>query len=539
MSDLRSQPRVTDRILPSRLSDRLLRGRFPFHRRTVLRFIGLLFAAVALPVLSADLWTEPSQAIPSSLSEQQRFGFVATSPNWWQKFDVYRLRAGWYVDTTASACRFAPAGVDRAFLLSVREGYVVDPQGLGSQVDANPGAMWLIGNEPDCIHQDNVRPEEYARIYHDLYTFIKDRDPASQISPGGIVQPTPLRLEWLDRVLTAYQARYGGAMPVDAWNIHNAILNEMDCDYDDRNCWGAEIPPGIDAPFGVERDPQDNDNMDIFGGQIWAFREWMAKRGYRGFPLIVTEYGILMPEWLGFNAERVTEFMGNTFDFFSTVTDPNLGDPTDGYRLVQRWAWFSLDVPSHEQNEAGFNGNLFDPQTAELTESGLYYESRTSSFPPLNYIDLSVGGWVVPSIPLLTDPTQTVSPSVQVKIVNVGPLPSGSFLVKLACVGPVNHTLAQTVNLPKDSSEWLTFTLPNLTAGGYRLSVEIDPDNQVVEAAECNNRSTRSLLVAKHRQYAPLVLRRWSSSPLGGAGSASGQATDELRSPWFPLPSTP
>jgi hypothetical protein len=314
----------------------------------------------------------------------------------------------------------------------------------------------------------------------------------------------------------------------------------VDCDHDPYNCWGAEIPPGIDAPFGVKRDAQDNDNMDIFEGQIWAFRQWMAARGYAGDPLIVTEYGILMPESYGFSAERVTEFMGKTFDFFSTATDPNLGDPSDNYRLVQRWAWFSLDVPPYEQNDAGFNGNLFDPQTTELTESGLYYASRTSSFPPLNYIDLSVGGWVVPSLPLLVDPTQTISPSVQVKIVNAGSLPSGSFLVKLACVGPVNHTLAQTVNLPRDSSTWLTFTLPNLKAGGYRLSLEIDPDNQIVEAAECNNRSTRALLVAKYRQYAPLVLRRWSSGPLGeGAGSASDQATDEFGPRWFPLPSTP
>ncbi len=85
-------------------------------------------------------------------------------------------------------------------MIRIFEGYQVNPDRLGPVVEANPGVIWLIGNEPDCIWQDNVRPEEYARIYHDLYAFIKSRDASSQVAAGGIVQPTPLRLEYLNRV---------------------------------------------------------------------------------------------------------------------------------------------------------------------------------------------------------------------------------------------------------------------------------------------------------------------------------------------------
>ena len=51
----------------------------------------------------------------------------------------------------------------------------------------------MIGNEPDVRWQDNVTPERYAEIYHDIYTFIKERDPGAQVVIGGVAQSTPLR----------------------------------------------------------------------------------------------------------------------------------------------------------------------------------------------------------------------------------------------------------------------------------------------------------------------------------------------------------
>jgi hypothetical protein len=378
----------------------------------------ILVAVLLLGGISAA----PGRAGSVPLSDRQRFGFVATKSNWQETFDVAQLRAGWYVDFTFPVCDPAPQGMERAQLIRTRTGYVVNPGQLGPFVDRHPGILWLVGNEPDCIWQDDLFPEEYARIYHDVYTFIKGRDPTSQVSPGGIVQPSPLRLKWLDRVLAEYQAQYGESMPVDVWNIHNAILNEK------RGSWGAEIPPGLDDTEGEIRAIDDNDNMAMFESQIWAFRQWMADNGYGGYPLIVTEYGVLMPKEYGFDTARVNAFMSNTFEFFLTATDPNLGDPTDGNRLAQRWAWFSLDVkPWDPVTLEGYNGNLFNPETTAITAHGQHYASHTGSFPALDYVDLLPGAFQVPVASELASPTQAITRSLLVEIENGGTIDSGGF----------------------------------------------------------------------------------------------------------------
>jgi len=462
-------------------------------------FVALAVAILALTVASVAA-DEPCRP---PLIERQRHGFVGTQDNWSQTFDVDRLGAGWYVDFWPYT--EPPDDVDRALVIGAYLGLAADPAMLVALVDNNPGVLWLIGSEPDSLYQDNLLPEEYARMYHDLYHLIKRRDRTSQIAAGGIVQATPLRLEYLDRVLAAYQARYGQAMPVDVWHIHNGILPEV------RGGWGAGIPPGIDATQGVIRQIDDNDNMEIFRSQIWAFRQWMAGRGYLGYPLVVTEFGILMPDgpW-GFDEERVNAFMSRTLDFFSNATDGVLGDPADDHRLVQRWAWFSLDFPPYDPvTKYGFNGNLFDPVTAEITGFGQHYISHTESLSPLSYVDLGFAAWDVPRPPLVVSPTESISHSVRARIVNRGTVDSGSFTVTLAYDGPVSDARSQSLaNLPPVSSQWLTFTLTGLQMGVYALFLEIDPGGQVSDTARCNNQATRIIVVPAHRSYLPYVTHR-------------------------------
>ena len=45
----------------------------------------------------------------------------------------------------------------------------------------------------------------------------------------------------------------------------------------------------------------------------------MAERGFRNSPLIVSEYGIPMPEDYGFTPETVAAFLIGTFDYFLTA----------------------------------------------------------------------------------------------------------------------------------------------------------------------------------------------------------------------------
>jgi len=241
--------------------------------------------------------------------------------------------------------------------------YAPDIDTIGAAADANPGSLWIIGNEPDVMWQDNTTPTEYAQVYHDLYTLLKRKDPSCQVAIGGISQPTPLRLEYMDMILEAYQRLYDQKMPVDAWNIHAFILCE------ERDSWGIDIPPGISDDMGVLYEIEDHDDLELFKRQIVDFRRWMEERDERHKPLIVSEYGILMPEDYGFPYETVRDFMYETFDYFLTATDESLGYPADGNRLVQRWAWYSLSDTRYP------TGNLFDPETKEITPLGMDYGS--------------------------------------------------------------------------------------------------------------------------------------------------------------------
>jgi hypothetical protein len=160
---------------------------------------------------------------------------------------------------------------------------------------------------------------------------------------------------------------YGEPIPVDVWNVHGFILRE------ERGTWGIDIPPGISVDQGRLFDIEDHDNVEIFREQIVTFRRWMKDNGERDKPLIVSEYGILMPAEYGFSHERVQGFLYASFDFFLTATDADLGYPADSYRLVQRWAWYSLSDTAFPA------GNLFDPVTGQITPLGLAYGSYTSS----------------------------------------------------------------------------------------------------------------------------------------------------------------
>lgn len=481
----------------------VLVGRLKLGVGRMIGFLAVVFILILSP--AATSWADEPVCRPP-MSDRQRWGYTTHVYGWHKSFDINQLRAGWFVEHSHTSTR--PDGMELAVLIKVRDrvtGKLVDPSQYESLVDNNPGAIWLIGNEPDCIWQDDVLPEDYARVYHSLYTMIKNRDWTAQVAAGGIVQPTPLRLEYLDKVLAAYHMQYGQDMPVDLWHVHNAILNE------ERGGWGAEIPPGVNADKGEVRAIDDNDNMTMFKAQIRAFRQWMADRDYRNYPLILTEYGILMPDDYGFTAERVNSFMSATFDFLQNTKDATLGDPMDGNRLVQRWAWFSLDVHAWDGRE-GFNGNLFDPDSKKVTTHGLNYASHTSSNPPLKYVDLGLAASKILSVEQ-AKPEEDVSRDVQVRIVNIGTMDAGSFEVKLSYIGPTSGTLSRNVSgLDASSSRWITFRLAGLAPGAYVLSILIDPENKVDEIAECNNAEEMTLVVATDNLYLPLATWRGGAS---------------------------
>lgn len=234
---------------------------------------------------------------------------------------------------------------------------------LAEAVAANPAANWLIGNEPDVQWQDNVTPDRYAEIYHEVYGFIKERDPAAKVAIGGVSQPTPLRRAYLDIVLDTYEATYGEPMPIDIWNVHAFVLRE------EADSWGVGIPPGMEGETGILYEIDDHDDIEILAQNLSDFRKWMVERGYGDKPLVISEYGILMPEDYGFPIERMSTFLTASFDLFREMSGEE-GLAADGNRLVQWWFWYSMN-----DDLLYPTGNLLDHDSGQLTELGEVWAS--------------------------------------------------------------------------------------------------------------------------------------------------------------------
>ncbi|CUS03020.2 conserved protein of unknown function [Candidatus Promineifilum breve] len=234
----------------------------------------------------------------------------------------------------------------------------------------HPGGFWLIGNEPDVIWQDNATAEEYAAAYHDIYEFIKSRDPTAQVGAGGVSLPTPLRLAYLDNVLAAYRDRYGVALPADLWAVHLFVLRE------EAGSWGIDIPPGMDATSGALHEIADHGDLALMQGYVVAFRDWLAANGYSDKPLAVTEFGILLPEDYGFPPEFVQSYLVEAYEYFRTASGPT-GLAADGGRLVQYAFWFSL----YDDGEYP-TGNLYDAERDALTPLGEVYRAYVDGLTP-------------------------------------------------------------------------------------------------------------------------------------------------------------
>ncbi|HRW04635.1 MAG TPA: hypothetical protein P5121_06050 [Caldilineaceae bacterium] len=297
-------------------------------------------------------------------------------------------RPGWYLNWTADLNHDAirkqkvaalyleppPAsglGMSFAPMIRVDEGKIVVPLATVAQLAADhPGRLWLIGNEPDVRWQDNTAPDPYAVAYHELYTVIKAVDPTAQVAIGAISQVTPLRLRYLELVLDSYEAHFGVPMPVDVWNIHVFVLRE------EAGNWGVDIPPGLeDVEAGILWEVADHNNLQLVENQVRLMRRWLAARGERQKPLIISEYGILMPAEYGFPPEKVAAFMRGSFDLFLSLRDEKLGYSADDNRLIQRWVWFSSRFHLYP------TGDLFaadDSATVLMAELATYLAAADS-----------------------------------------------------------------------------------------------------------------------------------------------------------------
>lgn len=204
----------------------------------------LVILVVSLVMPSAAL-ADPGDTNCLYPSPTDRFGVTVFAHEQITDFNAGALRAGRYLNWRADLEPAHPGAMNYYYMLRVNDsGYRPSGASLEAIVRNNPGGIWIIGNEADVIWQDNTNPENYARAFHDAYTFIKGIDPTARFVTSGIVQVSTLRLAWLERVWNSYRATYGVNIPVDIWNIHTYLANEM------HQEWGFEVPPGISNTVG-------------------------------------------------------------------------------------------------------------------------------------------------------------------------------------------------------------------------------------------------------------------------------------------------
>lgn len=265
---------------------------------------------------------------------------------------------------------------------------------LKSSLQLFPGALWIVGNEPDREYaQDDTYPAMYARIYHDVYTFIKSNDPSARVGVAGLVGFTAGREQYMQIVWDTYKSLYGTSMSADAWTIHPYVLWESGGS-------GAHVALGTDPALAIPynancNDPTsiclaEHDDIDLFAEMIVRMRQWMWRHGQQNKPLLVTEWGIILPSdyidenGQDFDAARVSDYMRTTQDYFRNAVDTTIGLPVDDYRLVQQWLWFPLGISG---NSSSSSARLVEQEAPyNSTDVGKAWQQYVTAIPPLGDI---------------------------------------------------------------------------------------------------------------------------------------------------------
>jgi hypothetical protein len=273
------------------------------------RFLWLLILPISLlqcqrPQRSPELWPRAGVVI---------VGSSATAA-------LDQLGPVWYYEYSAEGD--ALPGHQRVYLVHP----FFSEQRLAQSLRQHRGCWWLVGNEPNDPNQDNLSPGAYAAFYHRFYEIAKSADPSCRVAPAGLANAD---WAWADAFRQSYREQYGAYPSLDAWNVHNYILE-----------------PGADQLDAAE-----------FQRRIIAFRDWMARIGEDRRPLFLTEFGALYlkdrsgadedPEQVARYIEASVAWLGAT-DY------------------VQYWAWFANDTAG------AFNGDLCDAQ-GRLTAYGEAY----------------------------------------------------------------------------------------------------------------------------------------------------------------------
>jgi hypothetical protein len=371
-------------------------GRLPFNERYMKRslkvILNLLFVFVAINSTILPVKSQPGMVTTSQVSCH----FGITVPKGTAGYDLSVLGVDSYLDWGTNRNSAIPAHIEHIKVLQVGDAtYGIWAARLPGLLSTYPGSVWIIGNEPDAVYanQDIITAEVYADRYFDLATIIrnnKDKDPNAKIGFGTIIQPTPLRLRYLNRAWDRLVTRAGSEVDakklIDIYTIHAFILNEDD---DPKNNWGAGIPKGFEFDHADAikiTEIADTHSSSIFQTRTIAFRQWMFDKGEKEKPLWITEYGSLLPpynapgnHYATVSDELTRDFMLSTFDFIINAADPVKGYSPDGNRLVQKSFWYSLN-----EDRTSYGGGLFDLNTKLRTIVGDAFVQYAPAMAPVS-----------------------------------------------------------------------------------------------------------------------------------------------------------
>lgn len=286
-----------------------------------------------------------------------------------EDYDVAPMHFGWYSYWNISEHPARPNGIEYVQLINTRG---LTPaniatasilRGISNTIPLNPGSTWIIGNEIEASYQGNHTPGDYARIFHYLYTYIKNRDANARIAIGGVTMFTQARQYWLDQMESTYKTLYG-AMPADViWTIHEQIVGGNEALI---SLWPVGIPSGA-APAEYHSwvcgQASGPDDFAQFKVHVNRMRAWMFSHGYRDRELWISEYGVLGGDQYNCTQKVIGAYVKQTMEWLNTATSATQGMPSDENRIVQRWLWYSMnDQPYTCTNGVcqGFSGALFD-----------------------------------------------------------------------------------------------------------------------------------------------------------------------------------
>lgn len=405
-----------------------------------------VFLALAIIVASgasgAAAESAPTPSGPAVLSAPSgwRFGVAVNSPPNMDCCNVEGLGVGWFWNYGFNR----PPGTygNLEYVLRV---FKSNPSGAGdpdfaahtAQIksfldgDANrypSGSTWLVGNEVGHYASDQsaVTAANYAHIYKQWYDWLKAeaarRGRVWYVGSAAVLpqlgQPynsgASSGTDWLQKVRVAYRNAYGGHMPIDVYTIH---------------LYG---PPGSEQGYIIEQG-------------INVMRQSMLAWGDQDKPLWITEFGL---DALGSRTmSQAQTYMQKILDY-TTQTATDIGQPSDGYRLVQRWAWFSL-TPYGPYS--GFDP-LFSAQGVRTTLGDYYTAYPKDDRPPLptptaTYTKTPVAPTATPT----ATRTRTVLPTITATATRTATAPSaptatatatpttvdtgGPYLVQVNCGG--------------------------------------------------------------------------------------------------------